>query len=62
MMMMIINGSFDLGPTTRPYNISKEKGTGKIMDFAVSAYHRVKLKEREKKDIYFDITKELKKL
>ena len=32
------------------------------MDFAVSADHRVKLKEREKKDKYIDLSMELKKL
>ena len=32
------------------------------MDFAVPAYHRVKLKESEKKDKYLDLTRKLKKL
>ena len=32
------------------------------MDFAVPADHRVKLKESEKKDKYFDIARKLKKL
>ena len=32
------------------------------MDFAVSADHRIKLKASEKKDKYFDLVKELKKL
>ena len=32
------------------------------MDFAVPPDHRVKLKESEKRDKYFDFTKELKKL
>ena len=32
------------------------------MDFAVSADHRVKLKEREKKDKYLDLAWELKKI
>ena len=31
------------------------------MDFAVSADHRVKLKESEKKDKYLDLARELKK-
>ena len=31
------------------------------MDFAVPADHRVKLKEREKKDKYLDLARELKK-
>ena len=32
------------------------------MDFAVPAYHRVKLKENEKMDKYLDLARELKKL
>ena len=32
------------------------------MDFAVLADHRIKLKESEKKDEYFDLARELKKL
>ena len=32
------------------------------MNFAVSADHRIKLKECEKKDKYLDLTRELKKL
>ena len=32
------------------------------MDFAVPANHSIKLKEREKKDEYLDLAKELKKL
>ncbi len=32
------------------------------MDFAVLADHRIKLKEFEKKDKYFDLARELKKL
>ena len=32
------------------------------MDFDVLADHRIKLKECEKKDKYFDFAKELKKL
>ena len=31
------------------------------MDFAVSADHRIKLKENEKKDKYFDLARELRK-
>ena len=34
----------------------------KIVDFAVPADHRIKLKECEKKDKYLDLAKELKKL
>ena len=32
------------------------------MDFAVSADHRVKIKESEKRDKYFDLARELRKL
>ena len=35
--------------------------TCKIVNFAVSADHKIKLKESEKKDKYFDIAHELKK-
>ena len=34
----------------------------KIVNFAVSADHRIKLKECEKKDKYLDLARELKKL
>ena len=34
----------------------------KIVDFAVPADHRINLKESEKKDKYFDLARELKKL
>ena len=33
-----------------------------MVDFAVTADHRIKLKEGEKKDKYLDLTRELKKL
>ena len=36
--------------------------TCKVIDFAVSADHRIKLKEYEKKDKYIDLGRELKKL
>ena len=42
--------------------INKMKRTGKIVDFAVPADHRIKLKECEKKDKYLDLARELKKL
>ena len=35
--------------------------TCKIVDFAVPADHRIKLKECEKKDKYLDLARELKK-
>ena len=42
--------------------INKKKRTCKIVDFAVPADHRLKLKECEKKDKYLDLARELKKL
>ena len=51
-------------PARRPdlIIIDKKKRTCKIVDFAVSADHRIKLKECEKKDKYLDLARELKKL
>ena len=40
----------------------KKERTCRIVDIAVPANHRVKLKESEKKDKYLDFAKELKKL
>ena len=40
----------------------RKKRICKIVDFAVSADHRIKLKGCEKKDKYFDLARELKKL
>ena len=40
----------------------KKKRIWKIVDFAVPADHRIKLKECEKKDKYLDLARELKKL
>ena len=42
--------------------IDKKKRTCKIVDFAVPADHRIKLKECEKKDKDLDLARELKKL
>ena len=42
--------------------INKKKRIYKIVDFAVPADHRIKLKECEKKDKYFNLARELKKL
>ena len=41
--------------------INKKKRTGKIVDLAVPAVHRIKLKDCEKKDKYLDLARELKK-
>ena len=42
--------------------INKKKRICKIVDFAVLPDHRIKLKEREKKEKYLDLARELKKL
>ena len=42
--------------------IKKKKRSCKIVDFAVPADHRIKLKECEQKDKYLDLARELKKL
>ena len=56
------NGSPNLGQKTRPYcNQQKKKEKFQIVDFAVPADHRIKLKESEKNDKYWDLAKELKK-
>ena len=41
--------------------INKKKRTWRIADFAVPAEHRVKLKEYEKRDKYFNLARKLKK-
>ena len=41
--------------------INKKKRICKIVDFAVPADHRIKLKECEKKEKYLDLARELKK-
>ena len=59
------HGSPNLGQKTKPnYNQQqqKKKRTCKIVDFAVPADHRIKLKECEKKVKYLDFARELKKL
>ena len=56
-------GSPNIGQKTRPNNNQQQKKrTCKIVDFAVPADHRIKLKEYEKKDKYLDLARELKKL
>ena len=42
--------------------INKKERTFKIVDFVVSADHKIDLKECEKKDKYLDLARELKKL
>ena len=41
--------------------INKKRRTCRIVDFTITANHRVKLKEREKSDKYHDFARELKK-
>ena len=53
------NGSHNFSQMTR-LNNSKKKRTCLIIDFAVSANHRVNLKESKKKDKYLDIVRALK--
>ena len=55
------NRSHNLGQTTRPYINQQKKRTCKIVDFAVAADHRKKLKENEKKK-YLELARKLKKL
>ena len=56
-IIIIVN----LGQKTR-LNNQQKKRTCKIVDSAVPADHRIKLKECEKKDKYLDLARELKKL
>ena len=42
--------------------INKNKRSCKIVDFAVPADHRIKLKEYKKKDKYLNLARELKKI
>ena len=52
------NGLSNLSQTTRPSDSQQKKRTCKIVDFAVPADHRVKLKESKKKDKYQDLVRE----
>ena len=52
-----INGSPNLGQKTHLIIINKKKRTCRIVDFAVPADYRIKLKENEKKDKYQDLAK-----
>ena len=58
------NGSPNFGPKTRSYNNQQQKKNRicKIVDLAVLADHRIKLKDCEKRDKYLDLARELKKL
>ena len=53
----------NLDQKTRPFNNQQQKKRiCKIVDLAVPADHKIKLKECEKKDEYLDLARELKKL
>ena len=58
------NGSPNLGQKTKPNNNQQKKKKENLQnfDFAVAEDHRIKLKEREKRDKYLDLARELKKL
>ena len=56
------NRSPNLGQKIRPFNNQQKKRTCKILDFAVPANHRIKLKARETKDEYYDLARELKNI
>ena len=43
-------------------NKKRKKRTCRLVDFAVPAYHRVKMKESEKRDQNIDLAGELRKL
>ena len=62
-----LHGSPNPGQKTRPYHDlpkkkKKKKRIFKIVDFAVPADHRIKLKECEKKHKYLYLARELKRL
>ena len=54
------NTSPNHGQKTRPYNNQQQKKY-KIVDFAILADHKIKLKESEKKYEYLDHARESKK-
>ena len=52
------NGSHNIGQMTRPYNNQQKRETSRVVEFAVPADHRVKLKECEKKEKYRELDRE----
>ena len=61
------NNNNNLSQKTGPYNKQqkkkkKKKRICKILEFAVPADHRIKLKECEKRDKYLDLAREWKKI
>ena len=61
--MIIIYNDTNRSLARRPdlMMINKKKRPYHIMDFAIPAGHRVKIKDSEKRDKYFDLARELKK-
>ena len=55
------NGSSNLSQTVRPCDSQEKKGTCRIVDFAVPADYRIKMKESGKRNKYLDLARELKK-
>ena len=55
------HGSSNLDQKTRPNNNQQKKRNCKIVDFAVSADHRIKPKECEKNNRYFELARESEK-
>ena len=62
MIIIVIIIQMDHLISARRPDLVKKKRTCQIVDFVVSADHRVKLKENKKKDKYFVLARELKKL
>ena len=59
------NGSSNIGQTTRPSDSQqkekkRKKRTYRIVDFAVPADHKIKLKKSENRDKFLDLARELK--
>ena len=61
MGLWLTHGPPNPGQKATPYNNQQKKRTCKILDVAVPADHRMKLKETEKKDKYLNLARELKK-
>ena len=61
MIVIIINNDSNIGQTTRPSDSQQKKRTDWIVDFAIQANHRVKLKESEKRDKYLRLCKRTEK-
>ena len=56
------NRSLNLSYKTRPNDCLQKKRTGQIVNSAIPVNHKVKIKQNEKRDKYFDLARELKKL